>query len=364
MPSPAFPRERGSGRRVLAIRTLPRWFPRKRAGGGRPAPTWTLPPVSPRKGVRCRAALGPTRLSRTFPRERGTLRERRALRSGRPRPHAPPPDTDRPPSPRSSPPDSAHFAITPSASACRCASDGASAPAPGAAPSSETAAGASAPRAWSQAASSARRTTAHLGRQTAPNHHHPVLVHPRPQRPRLVPPPVLRLLRLAVHPPPRPHDLLHVGGGARRRHVQQVGLGLGRRHPRDRAHLRVGDLAAPHRVVQLRQVGEGRGPPARAPGPRPARARCASPATRRRRCSRPSRSARRTGGSGSAAPRWPPECGRRARRCGHRGRRPRPGDRWGTRASVRVRRSRARWRPRGAQGRWVSLRGACPIVTH
>ena len=163
-----------------------------------------LPPVSPRKGVRCRAALGPTRLSRTFPRERGTLRERRALRSGRPRPHAPPPDTDRPPSPRSSPPDSAHFAITPSASACRCASDGASAPAPGAAPSSETAAGASAPRAWSQAASSARRTTAHLGRQTAPNHHHPVLVHPRPQRPRLVPPPVLRLLRLAVHPPPRP----------------------------------------------------------------------------------------------------------------------------------------------------------------
>ena len=49
---------------------------------------------------------------------------------------------------------------TPSASACRCAIGGASASAPGAAFPSETAAGASAPRAWSHAASSARRTTA------------------------------------------------------------------------------------------------------------------------------------------------------------------------------------------------------------
>ena len=67
---PAGPR---SGRRVLALRMLPRGFPRKR--------------------VRRRAALIPTRPSPTFP------RERRALRSGPRRPRAPPPDTGRSPFP-------------------------------------------------------------------------------------------------------------------------------------------------------------------------------------------------------------------------------------------------------------------------
>ena len=75
---------------------------------------------------------------------------------------------------------------------------------------------------------------AHLRRQTAPHDQHPVLVHPCPQRPRLVPSPVLGLLGQAVHPPPGRHDLLHVGRRARQRHVQQIVLGLGRRHPGER----------------------------------------------------------------------------------------------------------------------------------
>ena len=101
----------------------------------------------------------------------------------------------------------------------------------------------------------------HLRRQTAPHHNQPVLVHPRPQRPRVVPPPVLRLLRQPVHAPPDPHDLLYVRRRARERHVQQIVFGLGRRDPGDGPHLRVGDPAAPHGVAQLGQVGEGAGDP-------------------------------------------------------------------------------------------------------
>ena len=144
MPSPTFPRERGSGRRVLALRPLPRGFPRKRACGGRRGPTRTLPPVSPRKRVRRCAALAPNRPPLTLPRQRRALRQRRVLRqrrtlrSGRPRPRAPPPDTGRPPFPGRGRP----TGRTPQS------------------PPAHPPAAAPAPRAWSHAASSARRTTA------------------------------------------------------------------------------------------------------------------------------------------------------------------------------------------------------------
>ena len=55
------------------------------------------------------------------------------------------------------------------------------------------------------------------------HHHHPVVVVPGPQRPGLVPPPVLRLFGHPVHPPPAADDLLHVGGRAAQRHVKLGG---------------------------------------------------------------------------------------------------------------------------------------------
>ena len=95
---------------------------------------------------------------------------------------------------------------------------------------------------------------AHLRRQTPPNHHHPVFIDPCVQRPVRLLPPLLVHLRRPVRPAPRPHDLFDVGRRPRERHVEESLLRLRRRHPGDRAHLRVGDASPPHRVAQLRQV--------------------------------------------------------------------------------------------------------------
>ena len=97
----------------------------------------------------------------------------------------------------------------------------------------------------------------HLRRQPPADHDHAVVVHPGMERPRLVPLLLLGLLGRAVHPPPRADHLLNVRRGAGQGHVEQRLLGLGRRHARDGAQLRVGDGAAPHRVAQLRQLGQG-----------------------------------------------------------------------------------------------------------
>ena len=102
---------------------------------------------------------------------------------------------------------------------------------------------------------------AHLGRQPAAHHHHPVLVHPGRERPRGVPLRVLRRLGRAVDPPPRADYLLDVRRGAGQRHVEQRLLGLGRGHAGDGAHLRVGDGAAPQRVAQPGQPAQGAGDP-------------------------------------------------------------------------------------------------------
>ena len=114
----------------------------------------------------------------------------------------------------------------------------------------------------------------HLRRQTPPDNHHPVLVHPRPQPPARLLPPFLRLLRVPVDAPPRPGYPFHVRRRAREGRVEQGLLVLRRGHPRDRPHLRVGDLAAAHGVAQLRQLPEGprhsdvlAGRPRREPGP-------------------------------------------------------------------------------------------------
>ena len=100
---------------------------------------------------------------------------------------------------------------------------------------------------------------AHLRRQPAADHDHPVVVHPGVEGARLVPPPVLRLLGRAVDPPPRADHLLDVRGGAGEGDVEQRLLGRGGRHAGDGAHLRVGDGAAPQRLAQPRQLRQGVG---------------------------------------------------------------------------------------------------------
>ena len=96
-----------------------------------------------------------------------------------------------------------------------------------------------------------------LRRQPPADNHHPVLVHPRPQRAARLPPPFLRLLHVPVDAPPRAGDAFHVLRRAREGHLEQGLLVLGSGHPRDRAHLRVGDLAAAHGVAQPGQLPEG-----------------------------------------------------------------------------------------------------------
>ncbi len=98
---------------------------------------------------------------------------------------------------------------------------------------------------------------AHLRRQPPADHDHAVVVHPGIERPRLVPLLLLGLLGRAVHPPPRADHLFDVRRGAGQSHVEQRLLGLGRGHAGDGAQLRVGDGAAPQRVAQLRQLGQG-----------------------------------------------------------------------------------------------------------
>jgi hypothetical protein len=56
------------------------------------------------------------------------------------------------------------------------------------------------------------------------------------------------------HAPVRPHDRLQLGGGRMQGDLEQIGLGVGRRHPRDRPHLRVAQLATPERRPQVRKL--------------------------------------------------------------------------------------------------------------
>ena len=100
---------------------------------------------------------------------------------------------------------------------------------------------------------------AHLRRQPAADHDHPVVVHPGVEGARLVPPPVLRLLGRAVDPAPRADHLLDMRGGAGEGDVEQRLLGRGSCHAGDGAHLRVGDGAAPQRLAQPRQLRQGVG---------------------------------------------------------------------------------------------------------
>ena len=95
-----------------------------------------------------------------------------------------------------------------------------------------------------------------LRRQPPPDYDHPVVIYPGPQRPPLVPPPLLRPLSRPVDPPPPADDLLHVRRRAALRQVEQRLLVVGRCDPRHGPHLRVGNDAAPHRVAQLRQVAQ------------------------------------------------------------------------------------------------------------
>ena len=84
-------------------------------------------------------------------------------------------------------------------------------------------------------------------------HHHAVLVLIYVKRAALVPACALARLGLAVHPPPAAHDALDVGSRARAAHRQQPWLGLRRGHPRQGAHLGVGQLAAGEGLGEQRQ---------------------------------------------------------------------------------------------------------------
>ena len=95
-----------------------------------------------------------------------------------------------------------------------------------------------------------------LRRQPAPDHDHSVVVDEGADLPPFVPPPLVVRLRLPVHPAPRPRQALHVRRRGAEREVEQSPLVVRRRHPRQRAHLGIGDPPAPHRVAQQRQPAE------------------------------------------------------------------------------------------------------------
>ena len=67
-----------------------------------------------------------------------------------------------------------------------------------------------------------------------------------------------RPLRLAVHSSPAADDALDVLGSAGAPDSQQPLFGLGRRHPRQRTDLGVGELAARERLGESRQRGRAR----------------------------------------------------------------------------------------------------------
>ena len=63
-------------------------------------------------------------------------------------------------------------------------------------------------------------------------------------------------LRVAVHPPPRPHQPLHLRGGGAQGDRQQPRFGGGGGHPGQGAHLRVGQLAAGHGGGDVVEIGQ------------------------------------------------------------------------------------------------------------
>jgi len=98
---------------------------------------------------------------------------------------------------------------------------------------------------------------AHLGLQPATQDHRAVLVMMDVQRSACVPSRGLTALGAPVDLPPAPHDALHVGRRPRTPDPDQTRIGIGRRHPRQGAHLRVGELPAGKRLGQVRQGAEG-----------------------------------------------------------------------------------------------------------
>ena len=66
-------------------------------------------------------------------------------------------------------------------------------------------------------------------------------------------------LRLPIHPPPAPHDPLHVRRRARPPHRQQPGFGLRRGHARQGSNLGVRQFPAGQGVAQQGQRGQGTG---------------------------------------------------------------------------------------------------------
>jgi len=103
------------------------------------------------------------------------------------------------------------------------------------------------------------RERPHLRLETPPKHHHAILTLVDVQGPAGVPPCGLARLRLPVHPPPAPHDPLHMRRRARPPHRQQPGFGLRRRYARQGSNLGVRQLPAGQGVAQQGQRGQGTG---------------------------------------------------------------------------------------------------------
>ena len=105
----------------------------------------------------------------------------------------------------------------------------------------------------------AQQHGAHLRRQPPAQHHHAVLVHLHVQGPARQEHLLGIRLRVAVHPPPGPHQPLHLCGGGAQGHGQQPRFGGGGGHPGQGAHFRVGQLAAGHGGGDVVEIGQRSG---------------------------------------------------------------------------------------------------------
>jgi hypothetical protein len=97
----------------------------------------------------------------------------------------------------------------------------------------------------------------HFGREAAADHDHPVVVDPGRQVPVQMPRLGLPLGRDSIDAPPGAGQALDVGGGAGLREVEQRGLILRGRHPRQRSDFGIGDRAPRHRGADQRERRQG-----------------------------------------------------------------------------------------------------------
>ena len=95
--------------------------------------------------------------------------------------------------------------------------------------------------------------------EPAADHEHAVDVLIDVERPALVSPGRIMILGVAIHAAPGPDQALDMGGGAGPRERQQARFRLRRSHARERADLRVGDLAVRERRADERQLGQRAG---------------------------------------------------------------------------------------------------------